>query len=192
MPLKKIQIYVFITLLPILALLLPSAPAQTPGSSPSSPMPVGSTLDAIIECGEGYTSHELYDAGITILEIIRGEEAWKRLQETDESNSPADDGLEYILARVRFEYRARGLPGTCIHPLSPEHFTAYSSAGEGYGKVDVVTPKPELRKRLESGKTFEGWLVFKVAEQDKAPLVYYSIDEGGGTQHGGGKWFVLK
>ena len=189
---KRIQSYICITFIFILTASSPLVLAQTPGSSPSSPVPVGLTLDAIIECGEGYTSHELYDAGITILEIIRGEEAWKRLLETDGSNSPADDGLEYILARVRFEYRARGLPGTCIHPLRPEHFTAYSSAGEGYGKVDAVTPKPELRKRLESGETFEGWLVFEVAEQDKAPLVYYSIDEGGGTQHGGGKWFVLK
>ena len=155
-------------------------------------MPVGSTMDVIIECGEGYLSHELYDARITLVETIRGEEAWKRLQEANASNPPADDDLEYILVRVRFEYKARGLPGTCIHPLSPEYFTAYSANGERYKEADATAPEPELRSQLKSGETFEGWLVFAVAKEDKAPLVYYSIDEGGGTQHGGGKWFVLK
>jgi len=155
-------------------------------------VPVGTTLNAIIECGEGYTNHELYDARITLIEKIRGEEAWKRIRETDPRNKPAEDAFEYVLVRARFEYQARGLPGTCIHTLSPEYFTAYSATGEGYGNAEVLPPKPQLHKKMKSGETFEGWLVFKIAQKDKAPLVYYSIDEGGGTQHGGGKWFVLK
>jgi len=190
--LKLIQAYALITIAIIMTVLLPSASAQSPGSSPSSPVPVGVTLDAIIECGEGYTSHELYDARITMTETVRGEQAWKRLQETVQTNPPAEDGFEYVLARVRYEYMARGLPGTCIHSLSPEHFTAYSAAGEGYPRSAATPPPPELRKKLKSGESFEGWLVFSVAQKDNAPLVYYSIDEGGGTQHGGGKWFVLK
>jgi hypothetical protein len=166
--------------------------AQAQGASPSDPAPAGTTLTGIIECGEGYTSHELYDIKITLLEVIRGEQALKRLREAGSSNKPPEAGTEYILARIRYEYFARGVPGTCIHPLAPEEFTAYSRNGEDYKAVSVVPPKPELRKGLKSGESFEGWLVFAVPREDKTPLMLYSADSGGAVEHGGGKWFLLR
>jgi len=169
-----------------------SLPAQTPGSSPSLAAATGVPLDGIIECGEGYTSHELYELKMTVLEVVRGEEAWKRLQEADASNKPAAAGHEYILVRVRVEYKARGTPGLCIHPLLPEQFTAYSADGEEYAAAAVVVPKPEVRRRMKSGDSLEGWVAFTVAQTDKAPLMSYSADAGGAVQHGGGKWFLLK
>jgi len=129
---------------------------------------------------------------IAVLEVIRGEEAWKRIREVSTANKPAESGSEYLLARVRFEYRARELPGLCIHPLLPEQFNAYSASGEDYPPVLVVPPKPELRKELKSGESFEGWIVFVVAQQDKAPLMSYSAGTGGAVQHGGNKWFLLR
>lgn len=169
-----------------------AAAAQVKGSGPSSPALVGMTLDGIIECGEGYTSHELYDMKITLVEVIRGEEAWKRVKEAGSANKPPEPGTEYLLARVRFEYKARGIPGLCVHQLLPDHFTAYSAAGEDYKTPSVAAPKPELRKNLKSGETAEGWLVFAVAMEDKAPLLFYTVDAGGAVQHGGAKWFLLK
>ncbi len=166
--------------------------AQGQGSSPNDPVPAGTTVSGIIECGEGYTSHELYDMKITLLEVIRGEQAWKRLQAASSSNKPAEPGTEYLLARIKYEYFARGVPGLCVHPLTPEEFTAYSAKGEDYTTVSVVPPKPELRRGLKSGESFEGWVVFAVATGDKAPLMYYSADSGGAVQHGGGKWFLLR
>jgi hypothetical protein len=172
---------------------LPDAFPQGQGSSPSDPVPTGITVSGIVECGEGYTSHELYDMKITLLEVIRGEQAWKRLQAASSSNKPADPGTEYLLARIRYEYSARGVPGTCVLQLTPEEFTAYSASGEGYKAVSVVSPRPELRKGLKSGDSFEGWVVFAVAKTDKAPLMFYSAaDSGGAVQHGGGKWFLLR
>jgi len=169
-----------------------AATAQTPGSSPSVPALLGTTVAGIIECGRGYTSHELYDMKITLLEVVRGEEAWKRIKEAGSSNKPASPGTEYVLARVKFEYYARGAPGLCIHQLAPDQFTAYSPGGEGYKSVSVIPPKPEMRKALKSGESCEGWLVFEVAAEDKGPLMYYSADAGGAVQHGGGKWFLLR
>jgi hypothetical protein len=166
--------------------------AQEQGSSPTSPAPAGTTIADIVECGEGYTSHELYDMKITLLEVIRGEEAWKRIKEASTSNKPAEPGNEYVLARIRFEYKARGIPGLCVHPLNPDDFTAYSADGEDYKPARAVPPKPEMRKELKSGESFEGWLAFKVAQQDKAPLMSYSAGTGGAVQHGGDKWFSLK
>lgn len=176
----------------IIFLCLSVAFAQNAGSSPGSPAPAGTTVSGIIECGEGYTSHELYDIKITLLEVIRGEEAWKRIQNADNGNKPAESGTEYLLARVKYEYFARGIPGLCLHPLSPEEFTAYSKGGEDYKAASVVPPKPELRKELKSGESREGWLVFAVPKDDKAPLMSYEASSGGAVEHGGGKWFLLR
>ena len=166
--------------------------AQTPGSAPSLAAPSGVTLTGIIECGEGYTSHELYDIKITLLEVIRGDEAWKRVKEASDSNKPADADSEYILARIRFEYFARGTPGLCVHQVVPEQFAAYSAKGEDYKPALVVLPKPEVRKGLKSGESLEGWVAFMVAQKDKTPLMSYSADAGGAVQHGGDKWFLLR
>ena len=152
----------------------------------------GVPLEGIIECGEGYTSHELYDLKMTLLEVVRGEEAWKRIREAGAANKPAVAGSEYILARVRLEYTARGTPGLCIHPVSPDQFTAYTADGEDYAATSVVLPKPELRQGMKSGDSLEGWVAFMVAQADKTPLMSYSADAGGAVQHGGGKWFLLK
>jgi hypothetical protein len=176
----------------ILLTALTAGSAQTPGSSPTSPASTGTTLSGIIECGQGYTSHELYDMKITLVGVVRGEEAWRRIQEASASNRPADPGFDYVLARVKFEYYARGVPGLCVHQLIPDQFTAYSADGNDYKPVSIMPPKPEMRKGLKSGESLEGWLVFMVAQQDKAPLMSYSADMGGAVMHGGGKWFVLR
>ena len=176
----------------IIAGALPAASAQTPGSSPSSPALPGITVAGIVECGQGYTSHELYDMKITLLEVIRGEEAWKRIKDAGNSNKPPAPDKEYILARIRFEYYARGTPGLCIHQLDPDQFVAYSANGDDYKAASVVPPKPNMRKELKSGESHEGWIVFEVAKEDKEPLMNYSADAGGAVQHGGGKWFLLR
>lgn len=170
----------------------PAVPAQAPGSAPSAPAASGATLSGIVECGEGYTSHELYDMRITLVEVLRGEKAWELIKDADKTNKPADPGFDYVLARVKFEYSARGTPGLCVHKLSPEQFTAYSSKGEDYRNASIVMPKPEMRKSLKSGDSFEGWVAFLIPKQDKAPLMSYSADPGGAVVHAGTKWFLLK
>lgn len=121
-------------------LLLEAASAQTPGATPSSAAPAGVPIAGILECGEGYTSHELYDVTITLEEVLRGDESLRRLRAAAPHTPEAPPGLDYVLARVRFEYRARGFPGTCVHPLAPEQFTAYSREGEAYAAAPVPPP----------------------------------------------------
>jgi hypothetical protein len=180
-------------LLPSMFLLCVSyAAAQALGSSPASPAPAGKTLAGIVECGQGYTSHELYDMKITLIEVLRGEEAWKRIAQASSSNKPAPAGSDYVLAKVRFEYKARGTPGLCVHQLVPDQFTACSQEGVDYQAASVAGLQPEMRKDMKSGEAFEGWLAFVVPRQDKAPLMSYSADKGGAIVHGGSKWFVLQ
>ena len=135
---KKFLLLALVTLFPFAVL------AQSKGDSPSNPARLGETVSGIVECGEGYTSHELYDVKITLTEVVRGEEALKRIQQ----ETPA--GKEFILARIKFEYFARGVPGLCEHPLEPSQFVAYSASGEDYKAVSFPPPKPELRKNIKS------------------------------------------
>lgn len=179
-----------VLILIVAGLAVPLAAAQE-GSSPLSPAPAGVTLSGIIECGQGYTSHELYDMKIALLEVLRGDEAWKRLKEASSSNKPADPGFDYVLARVKFEYFARGSPGLCIHKLLPEQFTAFSRDGLDYKTISVTLPKPEMRGELRSGESIEGWVAFAVPQEDKEPIMNYSADVGAAVLHGGGKWFKL-
>jgi hypothetical protein len=57
--------------------------AAQEGNSPFNPAPAGVRLSGIVECGQGYTSHELYDMNITLLEVARGDDAWKILKEAE-------------------------------------------------------------------------------------------------------------
>ena len=101
----KARIGYFSLLFSIFILILPGMIIlAVEGTSPFYPAPAGVRLSGIVECGHGYTSHELYDMKITLQEVIRGTEAWERLKKTSNTNKPADQGFEYVLARIRFEY----------------------------------------------------------------------------------------
>jgi hypothetical protein len=165
--------------------------ARAEGQSPHSAIPVGVPIVTVIECGEGYTSLELYDAKITLLEIVRGEKAWKRIKEASVSNGPPDVSFEYILARIKFEFFKRGFPGDKNYELRGSQFVAFSINGKEYKTPPVVQPKPELSGRLRSGDSLEGWITFKVAIDDNKPLMTFTADPTGAVQHGGNIWFQL-
>lgn len=161
------------------------------GKSPFDPAAAGIRLSGIVECGRGYTTHELYDMKITLLEVIRGTEAWDRLKKANTSNKPPEEEYEYILARVKYEYYARGKPGLCVHKLRPEQFIACSSDGEEYPATRVILPEPGMQGDMKAGDTVEGWVSFLVPRSDKTPLMYYTADSGKAVMHGGNIWFKL-
>ncbi|MBF8269610.1 MAG: hypothetical protein HW386_1319 [Gammaproteobacteria bacterium] len=158
------------------------------GTSPSDAAAPGTVVAGIVECGDGYTSHELYDVKLTLLELLRGEAAGQRLA----GATPAPGvGQEYILVRIKFEYYARGRPGDCEHAVKPEHFTAWSSNGTAYTAPTVAMPEPSLRGLLHSEQSLEGWIAVQVAPDDAKPLLTFSVDDTGAVQHGGKLWFQL-
>ena len=157
----------------------------TQGRSPSSPAPIATSVVTMIECGEGYTSNELYDMTITVTEVVRGQKASGLIRGAPEA------GSEYILAHIRVKYLARGLPGKCSHELRPEQFTALSADGREYKAPSVPLPKPALGGSLHSGESQEGWVAFSVAQDDRKPLMTFTADPTGAAQHGGNIWFQL-
>lgn len=175
----------------LLVLALHAEAAITQGRSPSNPAPVGIPLVTMIECGKGYTSNELYDMTITLMEVVRGQKAWDLIKRASGSNKAPKSGFEYILARIRVKYLARGLPGDCNHELRPEQFTALSPDGKEYEVPSVAVPNSALSGSLHSGESLEGWVAFSVAQDDRKPLMTFTADPTGAAQHGGNVWFQL-
>lgn len=165
--------------------------AAAQGDSPSSPAPARKPVLTMIECGEGYTSQELYDMKITLVEVLRGKTAWNLIKGANASNHPPKAGFEYILARITFQFSARSPGQECSHELRPEQFTALSADGREYETPSVVIPKPELSGSLRSGQSLEGWTAFLVPQGDSKPLMAFDPASGGGMSRGKVIWFQL-
>lgn len=179
--------------LAVLAVLLAPAPLAAQATSAAHAQPVGVPLTTIIGFGNQYDGgDELYDARITVLEILRGPKAWDVLRRAGASNAPAKLGSEYLLARVRFEFSARTSPHHYDYTLRPNQFTAMSAAGTEYeSPVLAAPPNPPLSGTLHSGDSVEGWVAFQVPQSDRKPLMVFREDVGSVFHEGGGSFFQL-
>jgi hypothetical protein len=168
----------------------PATQAGILGNSLASAVPVGQMAKGIIECGKGYTSHELYDVKITVLEVLRGDKATARLAAGVAASAA---NLEYLIARIKFQYFARGTPGDCCHELSWDQFIAYSKDGVEYEPTAAAPPARALAATVCAGGSAEGWAIFQVVKNDKKPLAMFDAGVGGieAIEHGGNLWFQL-
>jgi len=117
--------------------------------------PLGAPVPIIIQFGEQYLGSELYDAKITVIEVLRGEKAWRLVKQASPSNSPPITGFDYILARVKFEFSARTLPAPDRYDLNETQFTATDRDGHDLSVPALVAfPQPRLnatRGRFTAG-----------------------------------------
>jgi hypothetical protein len=187
---KVTECFIPICVLIVMVCVGGTAEAQRLGSSPFNPAPLGSPVQTIVGCGAGYTSHELYDAKITVLETVRGTKA-STLIEKEKTIAPPKAGFEYALARIRFEYSARGKPGTCEYDLKEEEFSAATLDGTVFQSASIVPPSPRLQGTLRSGGSLDGWVVFVIPQGDGKTLMTFTAKSGGAVDHGGNVWFQL-
>jgi hypothetical protein len=171
-------------------LLAPCAGALLAETRPAQPR--GLPLTTTISFGDEYmTPVELYDAKITVLEVVRGEKARKILEDGNPLNNPSGN-FEYVAARIRFAFLARGVPGDKRYRLDVEQFTACSSDGAvEYPAVHRPFPNPSLDRELGSGDSAEGWVGFLVALEDARPLLVFKEDVRILTRSGIGVRFQL-
>jgi len=160
------------------------APAQKPGagSSLSDAAAIGTAVPTIVELSDMYVSPETYDLKVTVAEILRGEKSSEYMKKLGASNEQAPVDSEYLLARVRFEYKARGAPGDKPWELSGAQFSAFSQNNKPYGSPSIWALQPGLKPLLRPGDTLESWLVFVVARIDRKPVMSFNP---------GGAWFHL-
>lgn len=169
--------------------------AQTRQSRPAKSygQAVGVPFSTIIIFGDQYNGgDELYDVKITVAEVVRGEKASQMVKAAGEPNAAPGQRMEYLLARVRFEFSARVRPEHYSYTLDPVQFSAMSEAAEPYAAASLAAPvKPELRGTLRSGDSAEGWVAFLVPRGDHTPLMMFHEDVGSVIHEGGGSLFKL-
>jgi hypothetical protein len=163
------------------------------GAGGWDPHPIGQAASTTITYGDAYaTPIETYDARITVSEVLRGAEAWDRLRRESASNRPPESGFEYVLARIRFEFAARGKPGDKNYALKGDQFAAFASDGSTqYPPANVRAPNPGLDRALRSGESSEGWVAFIVARGDRSPFVVFQADVRVLSHAGAGPAFRL-
>jgi hypothetical protein len=142
------------------------------------PHPVGAPVSTAITYGDAYTTPvEIYDARISVTALLRGEKAWDLLRKENASNRQPEPGFEFVLARIRFEFTARGKPGDKDYAVKENQFVAFESDGaKQYPPANAVTPSPGLGRVLRSGESSEGWVAFIVARNDRKPFMVFQAD----------------
>ena len=101
-------------------------------------------------------------------------------------NDAPDQGYEYILVKIRFEYLS-GPTADTKYDVSPVFFDAVSSSGVEYVYKLNVPPTPSLSTSLYPGASHEGWACYQVATNDTKPLLAFGTNYDGT----GGIWFKL-
>ena len=153
------------------ALFTGSLAAQT---SPEASTPLGVTAQTSINIGEGYaTGVESVRAAITVLEIVRGEKAWEMIRGASASNRPPDSGMQYLCARIRFEFGEKGSSSERSYGIREEQFASVSENGKQYERPNILLPKPQLNGRLYPGESLEGWIALLVNSEDRKPLMTF-------------------
>ncbi len=175
-----------------IVLCVPSLTAQTRPPAIEA-HPIGVPVATIVEFGDQYLGgDELYDAKITVLQVVRGEKAWDLVKEASASNQPPKPGFECLLARVRFEFSARTSPSHYSYAINGSQFTATAADSKEYEASSLAAqPNPELNGTLKPGDSLEGWVAFLVPRNDDRPLMVFREDVGTVSHRGGGTWFQL-
>ncbi|MBN2336929.1 MAG: hypothetical protein JXP48_00195 [Acidobacteria bacterium] len=166
-------------------------PAAAQENSSTKPAAIGSRVRSMVELGSVYSN--IYDIAITVVEIVRGREALERLRAADPDNPAPRAGMEYILARVRFELKGRAVSDTLTFTLgeAPLEWVALSEDLTEYERVPVKVPAPPMAGIVKPGGSVEGWVAFAVEEKDPKPVMVFDPDTGGATGRGRTLFFRL-
>ncbi len=127
--------------------LLNSLTPTNVGTDPNEPALVGQVVTA-------------EDWQLSVLEVYAAEDAWERIIEANQFNDPPEDGLVYILVKMRLRYIGLEETGERVS-LYNDMFILLDNNDNRYDSPSVVEPEPELDGRLFPGGTLEGWMVLQ-------------------------------
>jgi hypothetical protein len=183
-----------VTLMAILSVMTAAAflrPAIAQDNSSTNPAVIGSRVRSMVELGSVYTN--IYDIAITVLETVRGKEAMERLKAAGPENKMPSEGFEYVLARVKFEFKGRAVSDNLNFDLGnePLQWVALSSDLTEYPRVSLTVPKPALVGIVKPGQAVEGFVAFAVDRKDSKPVMVFDPDTGGATGRGRTLFFKL-
>ena len=167
-------------------------PAIAQDNSSTNPAAISSPVRSMIELGSVYTN--IYDITITVLEAVRGKEALDRLKAASPDNKAPAEGFEYVLARVKFEFKGRAVSDKLPFDLGNAPLQWVALTGKDlteYDRVSPTLPKPALVGVVNPGSSVEGWVAFAVDRKDLKPVMVFDPDTGGATGRGRTLFFKL-
>ncbi len=154
-------------------------PTKTPEPSPTpqygtmdNPVPIGQPLDLIMNNNTYFN--------ITVLETIRGDQAWQMVYQANMFNSPPEENKEYIVAKIRVEYTNSTIPDNVLS-ISSLNFGTLSN-NQLLEDIFVVNPSPELSVDLLPGGMGEGYISGIVFKDDPNALLYFKDNFFGNTR----------
>ena len=158
------------------------------GQSHDTAIPLGKPIKTQVNSGMS----DPYDATITILEVIRGSNAWEHIRKANSSNKKPDKEFEYIMIRISYIMKARVLPGNGTFDLDwPLQLTTFSEDFEEYTSPTVVTPEPVFKRTVRADEYAEGWIVRVLKKDDIRPLLLFDPASGGAWARGKIHFFKL-
>ena len=166
------------------------------GISHLKPAPMGESVKTKIERGDAYSAPEIFDLEISVLEILRGQEAWDRVQAQGVTDDHPSSGFEYLLVRIGFGYYRRGRGfGETPYILMDGQFAAMSSDGKTCYEIPFKFKQPEpglVGESFVPGDSREGWILLQVPEDEKQPHLRFNREYMEGV-YGiwGYVWFML-
>jgi hypothetical protein len=131
------------------------------------PTDLGKDRDSPAPYGEKVITE---DWEVAILEVVRGDDAWKLVQEANQFNEPPTEGMEYIVVKVQMRYIST-VDGSVN--IDGSYFKALGSANVLYDWPSVVDPDPALDVTLYPGGRYEGWTVAQVAKGEAGLVLQF-------------------
>ncbi|MDM7997469.1 MAG: hypothetical protein QUT30_17500 [Acidobacteriota bacterium] len=167
-------------------------PALAQDNTAREPAPLNTPVRSMIELGSVYTN--IYDITITVTETLRGSAAMERLKAANPGAQLPAEGLEYVLAHIKFDLKGRSVSDNLSFGLGEEPLQWIALSGSDlteYDGVSVTVPKPALVGRVKPGSSIEGWVAFAVRQTDLKPVMVFDPDAGGATGRGKTVFFKL-
>ena len=113
------------------------------------------------------------DWQLTVLEVVRGDDAWQMMSEASRFNDPPAEGVEFILVKLHVRYIG---PEDQPVWIDTYDFESTGSANVLYDTPAIVEPAPILDVRLFPGGEYEGWVTVQGA-LDESSLMLVFEDE---------------
>lgn len=111
------------------------------------------------------------DWELTVLDVVRGNEALVLVQEANQFNEPPAPGMEYVAVRLRVRNIATEDEAELF---SDGYFRLVDEANVEYDLPSVVEPEPPLDIELYPDGLYEGWVVLQTTQGSSSPAAVFS------------------
>lgn len=141
----------------------------------TKPVPVGESVDLVSTSEDG----EQQEVTITVLEVIRGDEALQRIMAANQFNDRPPEGYDFVMALI--EATAPESNSGLVEISKYSAATVIDGRILEYFDMDYLPCclDPDFDIQLLPGGTGQGWLALPAAVDELNPLMLIGSPEGG-------------